>query len=784
MAKKKVADFETSKIIKYKEVERTRKWRKEHMFDEFGNFIGPKAAFIYDEETEEFIKGVYEHREVDVENSKTWVYHWGIENYDLTEFVEGYDIESFMNYIEWYEHNILAKFHNAKFDDSFILYYMLQRPDKYKQIFELKNENIVKKKAIEEKNANLWLSSVLMTPFKDQKRPNIEKYDVERWLKKTGLIKKTICQVDATLFTTSVNNMGVMYSIRIFYLKQGKPLHYVEITDSLKLLNFSVRQLGKDFFNENFEKLHIDYSKIRPANRPDLLTQQDHDYLKRDLDIIAKCLTILENSSDICGDHDKQTIASLALDDFKTMWARKILKKDEVTHAEKEAVFRETFPAFRTIFNSKGELVNEYDDFIRNAYKGGFCYAYKINPTNDNDDDINISDKGMCVLDVNSLFPFCMKTKPMPFGMPITVKGKGLNMEGYVDIQHIDDKEIETLYDYYFVHFKVKFKLKKDRIPTIMLKGRDTARNMRVKKDKDGNVIYNKKGEVEMECPLPPNEYLESSEGLFVDMYMTKDDFELMLEQYDILDEEGNVITPKDLEIIEVYYFQSVIGIFDDYIDKWAKVKIEAGKEKNKSRRQLAKIFLNSLYGRFALKIRNSFKYFYIDDKNKLNSDSKVENVDEPIYTPVAAAITAAGRRITIEASQKLMNYGLNHNLGYVYCYSDTDSIHTRLSREEVIECLGSDIDINNSGEFGLWKIEEDNIIKSKFIRPKTYLEERREPNEDGEIWNTGIAGLPKDIQKCLSWDSFRKGIVIVGKLMPIQVEGGTALVESSFEIK
>ena len=41
-------------------------------------------------------------------------------------------------------------------------------------------------------------------------------------------------------------------------------------------------------------------------------------------------------------------------------------------------------------------------------------------------------------------------------------------------------------------------------------------------------------------------------------------------------------------------------GLFKGYIDKWIEVKNEATRTGNKGMRQVAKILLNSLYGKFA----------------------------------------------------------------------------------------------------------------------------------------------------------------------------------------
>ena len=70
-------------------------------------------------------------------------------------------------------------------------------------------------------------------------------------------------------------------------------------------------------------------------------------------------------------------------------------------------------------------------------------------------------------------------------------------------------------------------------------------------------------------------------------------------------------------------------------------------------------------------------------------------------------------------------------------------------------------------------------IVKSKFIRPKTYLEE-----SETEGMLTGVAGMPKEIQKKLTWDSFSTGESFLGKLRPVQVQGGILLLDDIFTLK
>lgn len=712
------ADFESSKEIIYK----TPK-------------VKPKALPAYRVVEEEVVKdGVkkkvktlknceWYDRTVDREKSKTWVYLWGIETLDMSFYKTGYDIDSFMEFILNYTDDMRIYFHNEKFDGSFILYWLLQRPH-YKQLLP---------------ETNKYLNDF----FKENKDKHklFEFFDdtkstmVEKWFKQEGMVdKKGICQTDGVYYQTSVNNMGVMYSIKIYVFKSDEKLHKVEIFDSYKLLSFSIESLGKDFLNEKgFEKEEYDYDIVRPANRPDLLTEKDFSYLKRDVDILAKALTLLRMSKNIVGSPDKQTTASLALDEFKTLWYEQVTGKKDPKPKQKERVFREVFP----------ELTREEDRFVRDGYKGGFCYVHPFVKGR-----LLTSEKGMCVIDVNSLFPYIMLKNPMPWGWPV------YSSKDVIECPVVNGEE----FDYYFTKVRVNLTVKKNHIPSIMLKGTDIIRE------------HNSNSGVKT---LPLNKYLETTQNFLVELVLSKDDYELMHQQYNVHEEY----------IVETYYFKTLIGIFDNYINKWGQVKIEADKKGDQTERQIAKLFLNSLYGKFGAKPDNVFKFFEMVD-GVLTMHPTEEKLDKPVYVPVAAAITAGGRRKTIEASQKILDYGLKKYNDIMYCYSDTDSIHTRLTKEEVIECLGTDVDTKNTKELGLWALEETDIVKSKFLRAKSYLEERAKPNKKGKILASGCAGLPSDIQAFLTFESFETRSIFVGKLSPIQVQGGLALVEDKFTLK
>jgi hypothetical protein len=147
------------------------------------------------------------------------------------------------------------------------------------------------------------------------------------------------------------------------------------------------------------------------------------------------------------------------------------------------------------------------------------------------------------VFDVNSLYSSQMYKRLLPFGMPVPFKGK---------------YEINQDYPLYIQHVKCEFELKENYIPTIQIK------------DPQWKHIFAK------------NEYLKSSKGYSVDLYLTNIDLELIQEHYDIY----------NLEYIDGCMFRGRNDIFRKFIDKWMLIKTTS----KGAIKQLAKLMLNSLY--------------------------------------------------------------------------------------------------------------------------------------------------------------------------------------------
>lgn len=214
-------------------------------------------------------------------------------------------------------------------------------------------------------------------------------------------------------FTTLISDKGQFYSLEICFNKNEYKTEKITIYDSLKILPFSVEAIAKGF-NLPISKLEIDYEKKREIGH--ILTQQEIDYLRNDVEIMSRALLTLFNQ-----DLRQMTQGSNALYDYKKIVGKKNFSK--------------WFP------------IPDYDFDVRQSYKGGFTYCDPRRQGQDIGEGI--------VLDVNSLYPAVMYDRPLPYG-------EGIFYEG--------NYESDKLYNLYVQMFTCQFELKENYIPTIQLK--------------------------------------------------------------------------------------------------------------------------------------------------------------------------------------------------------------------------------------------------------------------------------------------------------------------------
>lgn len=361
-----------------------------------------------------------------------------------------------------------------------------------------------------------------------------------------------------------------------------------------------------------------------------------------------------------------------------------------------------TSKTFMRIFPVLPEFM---DSEIRRAYRGGFTYA---DPRYSG----HVTGSGL-VLDVNSLYPSVMRYRPLPYGEPMFMDG-----------------EVVTTPERPLAIFSVTFtaRLKPGHIPCIQIKGTSM---------------------------FAPTEYLtEINEP--TTLMMTNVDFDLYNDHY-------------DMDVLEYgggWLFHAAEGMFDSYIDKWAKVK----EESSGGIREIAKLHLNSLYGKFASNPNITSKIPMLMEDGTVKLVRGKDETRPPVYTAAGVFITSYARDLTIRAAQE--NYP-------VFAYADTDSLHL-LTNE-----IPNTINVHPT-QMGAWKFEY-HFDAAYYVRPKMYLERKALHEDckecDGNYLNR-VSGLPEHVSAPLTFDDLQPGRVLSGKLIPKAVPGGIVLEDVPFELK
>ena len=541
-------------------------------------------------------------------------------------------------------------------------------------------------------------------------------------------------------FKYSISDKGQWYTIII---KVNN--HFIEIRDSLKLLPFSVKKIG-DSFKTKHRKLEMEYSGLRYAGCE--ITKEEQEYIANDVLVVKEALEIM-----FIEGHNKLTIGSCCLSEYKSIVGKddwNIMFPDMAQFDIDENIYR----------------YSNADAYIRKSYKGGWCYLVKGKEN-------KIYNNGTTA-DVNSLYPSVMSSESgnrYPVGKPMFWQG-----------DYIPEKALGKEM-YYFVRIKTRFYLKPNYLPFIQIKGNHLYKGTEALESSD---VYDKKTDRYYDKYYDDNGVLRDTR---VELTLTMTDFELMKEHYELV----------DCEILDGCYFYTLIGIFDKYIDKYKKLKMTS----EGALRELAKLFLNNLYGKLASSQDSSFKVAYVKEDKSIGFMSVPANDKDAGYIPIGSAITSYARNFTIRVAQQ--NYYGKDKPGFIY--ADTDSIHCDLPPDKL-----KGIKVHSS-DFCCWKLEAcwDEAI---FTRQKTYIEHVTHENLkkiDEPYYNVKCAGMPqkcKDLflksmqgyevkdddnfteeeieflNKKRTLNDFKIGLLVPGKLMPKRIRGGVLLVDTTYEMR
>lgn len=582
-------------------------------------------------------------------------------------------------------------------------------------------------------DGNFWLSYLLVDlGYEQAYKQTGEQLNQGEWIKSSKMFNNT--------FTYSISDMGQWYNIRI------KCNNYIiEIRDSLKLLPFSVKEIGKSFATKH-KKLDMEYKGFRYAGCT--ITDEEQSYIKNDVLVVKEALEIMFNEG-----HKKLTIGSCCLEEYKNLLGK----------YDYETFFPDVYDLK---LNPSEHGKDNAGDWIRKSYKGGWCYLVKGKEN-------KLYSNGTTA-DVNSLYPSMMSSESgnrYPVGFPTFWTGNFIP-----DIAKEEDK-------YYFVRIKTRFYIKENKLPFIQIKGSFFYNGTEALESSD--IIHPKTGN---RCAF--------YKGLDGEIHDTRVELTLTCTDYILFREHYNVM---DFEILDGCWFHTEIGIFDKYIDKYKKIKLES----KGALRTLAKLFLNNLYGKMASNKDSSFKLAFVKEDKSIGFATVEAHDKKAGYIPVGSAITSYARNFTIRSAQA--NYHGKENRGFIY--ADTDSIHCDLLPDEI-----QGIKVHDKN-FCCWKLEScwDVAI---FARQKTYIE--HVTHEDLQqieepYYNIKCAGMPDRCKNLFQLSmqgyepksednftdeqleflktkrellDFKKGLKIPGKLLPKRIKGGVLLVDTYYEMR
>ena len=607
-----------------------------------------------------------------------------------------HSIQETLDYITLLEENVTLYYHNLKFDGNFWLWYLIHELN-FTQGYEIIDDETY----IMKKPRNIQDNEVVYT----------------------------------------ISDMGAWYTIT--FKING---YTVTLKDSLKLLPFSVKKIGKDFKTKH-QKLEMEYTGYRYAGCT--ITPEEMQYIKNDVLVMKEALIIMFNEG-----HNKLTIGSCCLSEYKKIVGKYDWEKD--------------FPRLDLIPLDPNEYgADNADTYIRKSYKGGWCYL--VEDAND-----RIYKQGTTA-DVNSLYPSMMHSESgnvYPHGKPCFFKGA-------------PPAKALLPNRYYFIRIRTRFYLKRGKLPFIQIKGdphykstemlstsdfrdRKTGKYYKSYKDKDGNI-----------------------HDSIVELTLTCTDWQLVQEHYDLV----------DLEILDGCWFFARKGMFDEYIDIYKQIKMTS----KGAQRAIAKLFLNNLYGKMATSPISSFKVAYMKSDESLGYTIQTAEEKEPVYIAAGSAITSYSRNFTIRAAQA--NFHGANQRGFKY--ADTDSIHCDLPPEKIKGIKVDDNafccwKLESCWDEAIFVRQKTYIehVTHEDLKPieKPYynIKAAGMPQACKDLLNISLNGAKnEDLEKYKdepeklefiktkrTMKDFKVGFHVSGKLVPKCIKGGVVLEESEFTLR
>ena len=490
----------------------------------------------------------------------------------------------------------------------------------------------------------------------------------------------------------------------------GNSVTKINWKDTVKLFPLTLKAASKAFLDLELSKEGLDYKKVRDPK--DILTFAELKYIYEDvfsLKYLVKKLCI--EGFECFGKHVKYTKATNSgqslydyketlLKDYKerkNAFANKefleevenrlynngyftLAAKKLKTEKGKESNYNKTLDKlFEGVYP---KLNYATDNIIRKSYYGGLSYVDFDNVNKFK----NRKDKKGKVFDVNSLYPFIMSSRLLPYGYPIINKNKPYETMS---------KEYKNNYPLYIQEIVIyDMKVKKGKMEFVQVKDRDDFNGTDVIKE---NI--NKEGK-----------------KVSIKLYLCNPLLELLFENYDI----------KSYSLGGHIAFRGSYNLFTNYLEFWAMVK----QNSKGANRQIAKLRQNALYGKFGTSPDTDKVTINIDDDKLSLSYENDGFISDSLYIPISSFITSYAKQYLVQA--------INNNRQY-FMYCDTDSIHLFYEGQEI---KGLEID---DKKYGCWD-NELNFNDFVYLGSKRYAEKDVLSN----TWNIKCCGLTDEIMKSI----------------------------------
>ena len=512
---------------------------------------------------------------------------------------------------------------------------------------------------------------------------------------------------------TIFNPQSKQFIIKFVKKDNNKHKWSITFTDTLNLYPASLEAVGDTIGLPKLEKeLGLDRANLDKAIEEGKWNEV-LKYNVRDTQIVANAVIIRERVVNDLGASLKLTNPSTAMDLFRRRFQKRWIKKPSKKYRN---FIRSSYFGGRTEVFFRGVIST-------NEYKANAEKLYLMKKKQLKEYGFTVTDR-IIYADINSLYPYSMKYFPTPVS----------------ELQYIEgDRALQAIRDLYKLGLVISFDplnplesiykawkkqltwlpsekkgINWDKVKYLLHKYRGTDVLLSLRKYFAEPVLYIAEATVHIEKrhitesipPLPVKKEgkLIFPQGLLKGIWC----------QYEL----DLLHPPKDTSIIQVHrvLLFRADWLFVEYVDTFYNMKSESKKKGDKVMYLVSKLFMNSLYGKWAeckritvtMSAEQFAKYIieYFENKSYNASIELAMNIDygiirtdglqintiggyyevktkdysEPYSTAISSFITSAAR-----ATIRHYMYLIIENGGVVY-YSDTDSLITDLRGKEALE--------------------------------------------------------------------------------------------------